>query len=69
MYAINQGHRIVKKLGGDKAIWWQNLPFSDWNTVIMYLREISPRPYTTRTPVRLLLDQIFEKSYMEKDRK
>ena len=56
MYAINQGHRIVKKLGGDKAIWWQNLPFSDWNTVIMYLREISPRPYTTRTPVRLLLD-------------
>ena len=62
MYVCDQSGapRIVKNLGGVKAI--------DWNTVAMYFIEMSPCPYgTLRTPVRFLLDYIFEKSYVEKN--
>ena len=49
MSAISQGHRIVKNLGGIKAI--------DWNTVVMHLIKMSPCPYSTLCiPVRFLLD-------------
>ena len=46
--------------------WWgqgysvAKSAISDWNTVKIYLIEMSP-------PVRFLLDYIFQKSYMEKN--